>query len=463
MYESLSLEDFKNSLLTEENGGKIKFAVKIFRCLQYAEKHPDLIPKIGACWYSNGSCFASNSMILGDFLKIKPNTINTNYRWHGFQKIDQIPNNLSAKCPTISDIRNWKIRKSKSYAFNNMMTEDDARKIPCLAPSRHAETIQEVIGSIIAPSIIVQEKQKYESSVLKQPINQSLAFLEVDHYIMETTKFTLKKLKRSNEEIDIICNKATKEWKEMFGECVYGSADVVAQRVCAPYANNELYQQLLSNTMFLLGASFGYSQTLSQEDKFAFSNFLKFFLQYGSVDRAGSIIYELAMQENPTETPSQSGPRPTFQPWFKPSFNDQTANALLSTQPTNSWLVRPSSLPGCFVIQRKIENGNSTSIFASHISFNCIADDSHLFSIEFEGKGTVYASSFNSLLFDILELDIYECSNFHNSYRKASYGKADNIKGTEDKLFDFHLSPQEFTLGDNYHFEQEPFNIANGW
>ena len=424
---NLGINEFRNSLCSEENGSKIKFAVKILRCLQYTNLHPESLPIIGATWYLDGTTFTSNSQILGDFLKIKPNTINTNFRWHGFKKVEAAISDITRKFPNIPDARNWKVRRSSNYTFNSSSTDDDAKKIPCYAPTRQDPAAQ-------VPQFAVNLVPREIPPKIMHPTTLPvLHFIQTDPYIMHSLQVILHSIKKPQEEKNKLISKSSEEWKKMFGESIWGSTETVAAEVCSQYEGTQIYDQLFSNVQFLLGSSDACSQSLSQDERFSYVHFLKFFLQYGSPMRAGKIINELTAMQSFLDFNSQTGPRPTFQPWFQPTFNDKTANALLSSQPDGTWLVRPSSTPGNFIIHKKIAKGFTSTIFATRIVFNCLEDDNRLFFVEFEGKGKVFADSWDSLLFTTLKLKYENSPNFNNIFKKTSYKKADEIMASQIK------------------------------
>ena len=77
----VTIQEFENQL---KQHTRIKFASKILATLKFVENHESYTGTIGICWCQDGRHFLCNSKILGNFLSLKSNSINTNFREHGF-------------------------------------------------------------------------------------------------------------------------------------------------------------------------------------------------------------------------------------------------------------------------------------------------------------------------------------------------------------------------------------------
>ena len=93
---------------------KMKLIHIVWICLQYIQKHPHDISNVGIFWFDD-SHFMINSLIFGKFTNRKPNTINRNFRTHGFkyQKTTYlIREKVQALYPNeyICDPKNWVLR-----------------------------------------------------------------------------------------------------------------------------------------------------------------------------------------------------------------------------------------------------------------------------------------------------------------------------------------------------------------
>ncbi|OHS98175.1 hypothetical protein TRFO_09032 [Tritrichomonas foetus] len=75
------LEQFRNYINGNED--RMKMIHIVWHCLKLTSKYPQLTKDVGAFWTSD-NCFIFNSTIFGKFTNRKPNTINRNFREHGF-------------------------------------------------------------------------------------------------------------------------------------------------------------------------------------------------------------------------------------------------------------------------------------------------------------------------------------------------------------------------------------------
>jgi hypothetical protein len=79
---------------------KMPFIVKVLSVLQFEETHRELANVVGAFWCDRPGSFVANSRILGAFLQAKANTINANFRQHGF---------TNPKFVSFEEVRNFRI------------------------------------------------------------------------------------------------------------------------------------------------------------------------------------------------------------------------------------------------------------------------------------------------------------------------------------------------------------------
>jgi hypothetical protein len=129
--------------------GRVKFAVKVLHILQYTQQHPDSRDQLGAAWCRDGRHFIVNSKILGNFLNLKSNTINTNFRDHGFQIMSCNQTELAGEFRGLTDTRHWKKRIGPD--FTRGTTIRDAEQIPCLQEPPEAPGDQDL--AILPPTI----------------------------------------------------------------------------------------------------------------------------------------------------------------------------------------------------------------------------------------------------------------------------------------------------------------------
>ena len=124
-------DELKKFLNSDQAARKMKFAVRVFYVLQWTKEHPQEMAKTGAMWCRDGFHFICNSQALGEFLLIKPNTINTNFRSHSFViELNNSPSTIS-EFPNMRDIKNWRKRSNPYYSFTINSKESDIVMIPC--------------------------------------------------------------------------------------------------------------------------------------------------------------------------------------------------------------------------------------------------------------------------------------------------------------------------------------------
>ena len=130
-----TVEQLKEYLNSDTSTRRMKFAVRVFYVLQRTKQHPDEMMKTGAIWCHDGIHFICNSQLLGEFLLIKPNTINTNFRSHSFTIENNQPPAIISEFPMLRDIRNWRKRYNPYYQFTANSKESDVVAIPCKPPT----------------------------------------------------------------------------------------------------------------------------------------------------------------------------------------------------------------------------------------------------------------------------------------------------------------------------------------
>ena len=86
---------------------KEKFLVKILKCLEYVDEHPEYADIVGISWSRSHDHIASNSKKLAAFLGVKSSTLNVNFRMFGMTITSCTGNVFANEFPEISDPRNW--------------------------------------------------------------------------------------------------------------------------------------------------------------------------------------------------------------------------------------------------------------------------------------------------------------------------------------------------------------------
>lgn len=80
--DSLSLDDFRRLILFKNRD--IKFPAKLFMLLYYCKKQPNHESDIG-CFWENDTLFCTNTKITSNFLHLKPNSLNAQFKNYGFK------------------------------------------------------------------------------------------------------------------------------------------------------------------------------------------------------------------------------------------------------------------------------------------------------------------------------------------------------------------------------------------
>lgn len=129
--ENICLEELKRKVADKSN--KMKLVHIVWMCLKFVELHPEAISDIGIFWI-DGKNFLLNSIIFCEFINQKPNTINRNFRNHGFgcEKTKfSMRAQILEKYPGIylPDPKNWTVRYCKG--FTRETTENEAKNWKC--------------------------------------------------------------------------------------------------------------------------------------------------------------------------------------------------------------------------------------------------------------------------------------------------------------------------------------------
>lgn len=117
----MSFEELKQKVTDKSN--KLKLIHTVWLCLEFVEHNPDSKFEIGIFWNSN-SHFMINTFIFGMFVNRKPNTINRNFRSHGFCYKKTTFEMRDALNECLPDSKNWILRWCDG--FTKSTTESEA-------------------------------------------------------------------------------------------------------------------------------------------------------------------------------------------------------------------------------------------------------------------------------------------------------------------------------------------------
>ena len=130
--ENLREQVAKNSKF----GGSQKFSLKVWYCLHFTQQFPEYVNIIGIVWRKDNNHFLVNSDIFGSFLNLKPNSINTNFRDHGFVIVPLSSRLISEEFPNLGKSRNWKQRVNVISSFCSTTDISIIAKIPCFSATK---------------------------------------------------------------------------------------------------------------------------------------------------------------------------------------------------------------------------------------------------------------------------------------------------------------------------------------
>ncbi|EAY20472.1 hypothetical protein TVAG_110850 [Trichomonas vaginalis G3] len=405
---SAELKEFLNS---SQNERRMKFAVRVFYVLQWTTSHPEAVQDTGAIWCKNGYYFICNSTLIGEFLNIRPNTINTNFRSHLFTIELSQPQLLLAEFPMIKDTRNWRKRVNHSFPFHSGCTELDIIRIPCRPLNEQPKNTQLVQYPVRAPKLpprrIIKQVQTFE-----MPMTPTMKYKYEFKNSQETKEYEkdieiiFNNMKGTKEQKDEIINKAQSLWKE-FGDVPKCQSNIIVSYILKNI-DLDVGEKLAPHLTKMLSSDGGSGNT-----DISFAQYLKFYAQYGD---PATIIETL------TDFIDYSSKNYVFYPWFQPDLGKINTKIRLLDEDGPDFIVRCSaSKIGIFVLE-VVENKSSGEISSSNIDFDPIKPS---FSIISESHGLVQDKSLKSLLFDRLGLKLKQNVNFEpiiiSSYSQQTY------------------------------------------
>ena len=252
-----------HSLVSKDctNSSRIKFLPKILLILQYTKKHPEDIIRVGGGWLSDGNYFITNSGIIAEFLGLKANSINTNFRDHGFNLVSFTDKEkIRKEFPSLTNIKFWKVRKYKTDEFNQNSTVDDVNNF-------QVQTI-----NILNPQFLPKELLKLNDQNLICSLCQILKSLENKEQFGFDDKWYFNFVS-DLYKIWILNISSTLE------SDVYKVFDFLIEN--QENLKKEHEQQLRINLEYFLEQRDDCSQC---SDIFTFDSFLKFFIKYGCMN-----------------------------------------------------------------------------------------------------------------------------------------------------------------------------------
>lgn len=352
----MTFEMFRSSLL-EFQGGKIKFAVKVWKTLQFVREHPECAGMCGAMWLGDGPKFMTNAAILGSFLDIKPNSVNTNFRLLGFEI-----EHSKVSGGSLPNAKKWKVRVLKGHSFTANSEVAEIEKIPMFAGK---------VDDSLPPAV---------ESLVENDLEVNLA-----------CKLLLVTMNGTREYANKLFTAVAKVWASFAGDNSRCSNEGLAahfRRICG---NNQATEQVVTNMMYLLNPV--------QRTSVRLSDFLEFSIKYGVGSAAVTNVRELTASDG-------DGKVPRFVPWFRPGICETMAVHDLATS-QSQWAVHESSVAGRLLVSQKVKNAEHTQVLSTIVCFKALPDphEKH-FSLLFDPKFA--SNSLKDLLIRAMHLVIVE-------------------------------------------------------
>ena len=125
---------------------KMKQIHIILVCLNFVDDNPEYAPSVGCLWNTENT-FLIHSGIFGKFINRKANTINRNFRTHGFKRKkssclmrEQIPKKFNLH--DLPDAANWFQRECQGFSKKTTEKESIKWEFHQIIPKKHIEKIE---------------------------------------------------------------------------------------------------------------------------------------------------------------------------------------------------------------------------------------------------------------------------------------------------------------------------------
>jgi hypothetical protein len=344
---------------------------------------------VGIAWCADGRHFIAKPRILGAYLGLMPNSINTNFRDHGFVIRDCPANQITAHFGNIPGPQNWKKRFYAQGEFTRTTTPKEASRINICS----RRTLE-----LIAPAEPDDVAGENTPSV---PTLWSLVF-SGNKSLQASVTMIIHKADGSDRWKDRIVSQVVSDWVTAFGSVCSVRMDGLVDNLLQPLQSlpRDRFRQLCANVEYLVLS--GDDVSSQKTDCVEFDDYLLLMFRYGPRQCLAATVCDLTGPDLSLESfPSQSqGTAPSFRPWFHPGLNAKTAEALLRDRPRAAWMVRPSSVPNMFTVHCRMLG----RLIATHIRYDGFETEERRSSVVFDNDEVKYAASWSQLLFDILEL-----------------------------------------------------------
>jgi hypothetical protein len=354
-----------------DHGSRVKFATKIFHALTFVKAHATDVVTVGVCWCADGIHFLCNSAILACFLDLRANSINTNFRDHGFEITRLSKVELIDEFPHLPSLNNWKKRRHRDCLFTASSTLEDVERITCV--------------DILKPS------QDVPAQTMPDEI---LRFSQQDPVVAARTLTLWEKI---CNPVDIF-NYAYEDWKQIGGPNCTTDLENLTSILIRRLDSQRGALQIKENIEALV--RYNDDEDWDRGD-LRFDEYVMFCCRYGFLRGAIDVILQLT-------DPSQVGPV-HFHSWFQPFLGPHSARVVLAEKSSAVWFVRLTNMPGVFALEYRIavDGTRPAEHVVAYVKFDPLHSD-QLLSIR-NGDQLITATDWQNLLYVALNLDSTLC------------------------------------------------------
>ena len=391
----MSIVELQRELCPGDGKARVRFVTKIFRALSYTREHPEEISQVGAAWCADGVHFVSNSTILAQFLNLKPNSINTNFRDHGFVIVGkgEVGRDLPAGT---KDACHWKKRHNREAHFTVNASEQTLNSI---------NSIQDRVSAEPSAPAQFSFMPRRTAELLQIDPRQQVSLANMAYSLQGNT---------TGEWFYRVLEKATEIWVDVvkaIGPCVEMERLTEALFRDAPM-DEDAKRQVVLNFEFLIQQRDDSSQL---QELIPFESFVKFMVRYGWVNGMLELLTEVShfsaegslipgLCEFDSQTPSE---KVQFKSWFFPSSDRPTAERWIAKRVRECWVVIPSKTPNYFTLLYKEDAG--VEIVALHIIHDCLAPDrKQRFAVRFKNGESACMPTLTEMLTGTLGLVVQD-------------------------------------------------------
>jgi hypothetical protein len=377
---------------------KLKFTVKLFHVLKYTTQDRSLLGATGAIWCDDHVHFLANAKILAKLFHLKANSINTNFREHGLERVGRLtPTDFKVPMHLPDSEEHWWKRSSTMARFTRESTLEDAEAIPTSVPKGPPPS--DAAPSAPAPPPL---------AIAPVPFPQ-MAFMEEDD--VKRIDGILAGIRQPPEWKNEVWKVSMQLWCARFGAVSFVSQSTWLEKFF-PFDNKRSRRdilQLRANCKSLLSEHAGCSQTSTDV---YFNDYFRLFLKFGDQDGFVSTLDDvtdfaiglplhcgLEEEEDELEVPDVN---------FRNGFcflDSSSAQAALEGAPPLSWIVTQSRIHNGFKVLLMDHLNERVAIQIQYFAV-ALEGGAHFSVPETENGESAFAQTWKKLLQDVLRLDL---------------------------------------------------------